>query len=291
MFEGFRTHRVAGRGARIRVRVGGSGPPVLLLHGFPQTGAAWERVAPALAAEFTVVVADLRGYGASDKPPGSATHAEYAKRTMAADQVAGMAALGFDAFAVVGHDRGGRVGHRMALDHPARVQRLAVLDILPTWHVFRTADEVTARAYYHWFFLSQPFDLPERLIGADPEFYLRWCLRAFAADPACYSPEAMAEYVAAYADPATVHASCEDYRAAAGIDLEHDAADLDRHLGCPLLVLWGERGFVGSRGDVLGAWRDRASDVRGTALPCGHSMPEEAPDATAAALLAFLREA
>lgn len=291
MFAGFRTDRIATPGAGIHVRVGGAGSPVLLLHGFPQTGAAWHRVAPDLAAEHTVVVPDLRGYGASDKPRGSPSHVAYAKRTMAADQVAVMSALGFECFAVVGHDRGGRVGHRMALDHPDRVRRLAVLDILPTRHVLRTTDEATARAYYHWFFLSQPYDLPERLIGADPEFFLRWCLRTLSADPGCYAGEAIEEYVAAYADPATVHATCEDYRAAATVDLEHDEADLDRRVACPLLVLWGERGFVGSRGDVLRVWRERASDVRGGPLPSGHALPEEAPGETTAALLPFLRDA
>lgn len=294
MFDAFARTRVPAGDVTIDVRIGGDGPPVLLLHGYPQTKAMWHRVAPALAREFTVVVADLRGYGASSKPRGSAGNLEYAKRTMAADQVAVMRELGFESFAVVGHDRGGRVGHRMALDHRERVSRLAVLDILPTLEVFRTTDEATARAYFHWFFLNLPDALPERLIAGDPEYFLRWMLARFSGVPEVFdtdllAPDALAEYVAAFADPATVHATCEDYRAGAGIDLEHDEADLDRPLACPLLVLWGAQGFVATRGDVLGAWRRRALDVRGEAVPGGHFFAEQFPAETIAALLPFLR--
>jgi haloacetate dehalogenase len=235
-----------------------------------------------------VVAPDLRGYGASGKPPGSASHIEYAKRTMAADQVAVMGALGFEEFAVVGHDRGGRVGHRMALDHPERVQRLAVLDIVPTHEVFRTTDEMLARVYWHWFFLSQPYDLPERLIGADPEYLLRFALRAWSSDGTVFDEAAVAEYAAAFRDPATVHATCEDYRAAASIDLEHDEADLACRVTCPVLVLWGARGFVGRRYDVLECWGRRAQQVSGTAVDSGHFLPEEAPAETLAALEEFL---
>jgi haloacetate dehalogenase len=286
----FKPARIQVPGVEIAVWTAGDGPPVLLLHGYPQTHSIWHRVAPSLAEGFTVVAPDLRGYGASDKPPGSATHVEYAKRTMAADQVAVMAALGFEEFAVVGHDRGGRVGHRLALDHPDRVQRLAVLDIVPTLEVFRTADEILARAYFHWFFLSQPYDLPERLIGADPEYFLRFALRGWSGDPDCFDPAVVAEYVAAFRDPAAVHASCEDYRAAASIDLEHDEADLDRRIRCPVLVLWGGRGFVGRRYDVLECWGRRAEHVSGAALDCGHFVPEEAPAPTIAALEKFLSD-
>ncbi len=289
VLHGFTRSTVTAREVDIALRVAGSGPPVLLLHGYPQTGAIWEHIAPALSAQFTVVVPDLRGYGASGKPGGKPGGELYSKRVMAADQVEVMASLGFDSFAVVGHDRGGRVAHRMALDHPERVTRLAVLDIVPTLQIFRTADETMARAYYHWFFLSQPFDLPERLIGADPEFYARWSLTRWSTDPDCFTAEAMAEYVAAFTDPATVHATCEDYRAGAGIDLEHDEADLDSRVECPLLVLWGEKGFVHRHYDVLASWRARANDVRGHPVPSGHFLPEEAPEHTLAALQEFLR--
>jgi haloacetate dehalogenase len=284
----FKSTRIAVPGVEIAVRTAGAGPPLLLLHGYPQTSAMWSRIAPALARRYTVVAPDLRGYGASGKPPGSASHIEYAKRTMAADQVAVMETLGFEEFAVVGHDRGGRVGHRMALDHPDRVQRLAVLDIVPTHEVFRTTDEMLARVYWHWFFLSQPYDLPERLIGADPEYLLRFALRAWSSDGTVFDEAAVAEYAAAFRDPATVHATCEDYRAAASIDLEHDEADLDRRVTCPVLVLWGARGFVGRRYDVLECWGRRAQHVSGTAVDSGHFLPEEAPAETLAALEEFL---
>jgi haloacetate dehalogenase len=284
----FRQARIAVPGVEIAVWTAGDGPGVLLLHGYPQTHSMWHRVAPVLAQRFTVVAPDLRGYGASGKPTGSATHVEYAKRTMAADQVAVMDALGFDRFAVVGHDRGGRVGHRLALDHADRVDRLAVLDIVPTLEVFRTTDEHLARAYFHWFFLAQPYDLPERLIAADPGYFLRFALRAWSGTPDCFDAAVVEEYVTAFHDPATVHATCEDYRAAASIDLEHDEADLDRPVRCPVLVLWGARGFVARRYDVLESWRRRAEQVSGRALDCGHFVPEEAPDQTAVALAEFL---
>jgi haloacetate dehalogenase len=262
----------------------------LLLHGYPQTGVMWHRVAPRLAERFTTVVPDLRGYGASGKPGGAPGGSLYSKRVMAADQVAVMRKLGFERFAVVGHDRGARVGHRLTLDHPDAVTRLAVLDIVPTRHVFRHADEIMARVYFHWFFLSQPFDLPERLIGADPEFFLRWCLSRWSADEAAFHPDAFAEYLDAFVQPETVHATCEDYRAGAGIDLEHDEADLDARISCPLLALWGANGFVGRAYDPLAVWRERGTDVRGQAVPGGHFLPEEAPEETLAALLPFLTE-
>jgi haloacetate dehalogenase len=272
----------------IAVRVAGSGPPLLLLHGYPQTGVMWHRIAAQLAERFTTVVADLRGYGASGKPNGAPGGSLYSKRVMALDQVAVMRELGFERFALVGHDRGARVAHRLTLDHPDVVERVAVLDIVPTRHVFESADQLLARVYYHWFFLSQPFDLPERLIGGDPEFYLRWALRNWCATPDAFHPDAVAEYVASFVHPDAVHATCEDYRAGAGIDLEHDETDLHRRIECPLLVLWGEQGFVGRAYDVLSVWRERGTDVRGHSVPGGHFLPEEAPEETLAALLAFL---
>ena len=288
MFEGFERIQIETRGATINAVRGGEGPPVLLLHGYPQTLAMWHLIAPRLTASFTVVATDLRGYGDSSKPEGGEEHAGYSKRAMAADQVEVMRTLGFGSFAVLGHDRGGRVAHRMALDHPQSVTRLAVLDIVPTRHVFETADKELAMAYYHWFFLSQPYDLPERLIGADPDYYLRKKLSGWGTGFDSFASEAYAEYERCFRDPRTIHASCEDYRAAATIDLEHDGADRDRKVGCPLLALWGEQGVVERLYDVLRVWRGYASDVRGRALPCGHYLAEERPEETAEELVTFL---
>jgi haloacetate dehalogenase len=288
VFEGFERIQIETRGATINAVRGGEGPPVLLLHGYPQTLAMWHLIAPRLTASFTVVATDLRGYGDSSKPEGGEEHGGYSKRAMAADQVEVMRTLGFGSFAVLGHDRGGRVAHRMALDHPQSVTRLAVLDIVPTRHVFETADKELAMAYYHWFFLSQPYDLPERLIGADPDYYLRKKLGGWGTGFDSFASEAYAEYERCFRDPRTIHASCEDYRAAATIDLEHDGADRDRKVGCPLLALWGEQGVVERLYDVLGVWRGYASDVRGRALPCGHYLAEERPEETAEELVTFL---
>jgi haloacetate dehalogenase len=287
MIDGFEHTRIETPGASIATSVGGSGPALLLLHGYPQTRAMWHRVAPRLAERFTVVLTDLRGYGDSSKPAGDAEHRTYSKRAMAADQVAVMRALGFERFAVVGHDRGGRVGHRLAVDHPERVTHLAVLDIVPTFHVFERADRHMAMAYYHWFFLAQPFDLPERLIGADPRTFLHRKIGGWGTGLEVFAPEALAEYERCF-DAATIHASCEDYRAAATIDLEHDGQDRDRRIEAPLLALWGANGFVGRHYDVLDVWRAYAGDVRGEALPSGHYLAEERPVETAQALEAFL---
>jgi haloacetate dehalogenase len=290
MLEGFERRMVEVGGGAICARVGGSGPPLLLLHGYPQTHVMWHRVAPALARRLTVVCADLRGYGDSVKPPSDATHAAYAKRATALDMVELMAALGFERFAVAGHDRGGRVTHRLCLDHPDRVTRAAVLDIVPTATIFAATDQAIATGYYHWFFLIQPEPLPERLIGADPIFYLRTKLGQWSGGRSAgfVAPEAMAEYERCFADPATIHATCEDYRAAATIDLAHDAADADARIACPLLVLWGERGLMHRHFDVLASWRAKAAGpVEGRAVPCGHFLPEEAPAETLAELDAF----
>ena len=288
MFEGFERVRIETGEATVNAVRGGEGPPVLLLHGYPQTLTMWHLVAPRLAKSFTVVAADLRGYGDSSKPEGGNDHAGYSKRAVAGDQVRGMRELGFDSFAVVGHDRGGRVAHRMALDYPEGITKLAVLDIAPTRHVFATADKDLAMSYYHWFFLAQPYDLPERLIGADPDYYLSKKLGGWGSGIEAFTPEAYAEYQRCFRDPETIHASCEDYRAAATRDLEHDEADRHRKVECPLLALWGEKGVVERLYDVPEVWRGYASDVRGSALPCGHFLAEERPEETAKELLSFL---
>lgn len=285
---GFNVHRIDAAGTSIHAAVGGSGPPLLLLHGHPQTHVTWHKIAPRLAERFTVVAPDLRGYGDSDKPDGGADHVNYSKRAMAADQVAVMRHLGFRSFATAGHDRGGRVAHRMALDHPGAVERLALLDIAPTTTMYARTNKEFATRYFWWFFLIQPAPLPERLIDADPAFFLRTHIDGQSKTPGSTSDAVFKEYLRCYSDPATRHAICEDYRAAASIDLVHDEADCDRRVEVPLLALWGAKGTVGQLYDVLETWREKAVDVRGRGLDCGHTVQEEAPDETLDELLAFL---
>lgn len=287
LFEGFTSTTVPTKGADIKAVHGGSGPPILLLHGAPQTHAMWHAVASRLKKRFSVVACDLRGYGDSSKPPGGGDHSDYSFRAMAADQVEVMRSLGYTRFAVVGHDRGARVAHRLALDHPDAVDRLALLDIVPTSYVYENADRRLATLYFHWFFLIQPEPLPERLIGGDPLFFLRNVL-AFSGGLQGYAPEALAEYERCFADPGTIRALCEDYRAAASIDLEHDQADRDRRIECPLLVVWGARSAVGLLYEPLEIWRAFATNVRGRAIDAGHYLAEERPQAILAELEPFL---
>ncbi|MCS6997586.1 MAG: alpha/beta hydrolase [Casimicrobiaceae bacterium] len=269
-------------------------PPLLLLHGHPQTHAIWHRVWPALAEHFTLIAPDLRGYGDSDKPPSDASlnHAPYSKREMARDVVELMRSLGYDRFRVLAHDRGARVTHRLMLDHPEAVERATLLDIAPTLAMYEGTTMAFARAYWHWFFLIQREPLPERLIEADPDFYLERMMGSRHAGLAAFSPEALAEYRRCLRQPGIAHAICEDYRAAATIDLEHDRADREagRKLTQPLQVLWGAHGIIERCFDALALWREVANDVRGQALPCGHYIPEEAPEALLAATLPFLLE-
>ena len=282
MFEGFELTTVDTGEATIRLRRGGSGPPLLLLHGHPQTHAMWNAVAPRLANDFTVVAADLRGYGGSSKPPTTPDHEPYSKRAMARDQVAVMEALGFERFNVCGHDRGGRCAYRLALDHPERVLKLAVLDIVPTAEMWRRADMELGLVDWHWFFLAQPHPFPERLIAAAPdEFYFR-------GDRSRFQREALADYLRCVRDPETIHAMCEDYRAGATIDYELDEADRGRRkIACPLLALWAGRAELGRWFDVLEVWRRWADDVRGRAIDCGHFLAEEAPHEVYAELRSF----
>jgi haloacetate dehalogenase len=290
LFPGFSDERVRAGDVTLHVRRSGAGPPVLLLHGYPQTVAMWHRVAAPLARRFTVVLADLRGYGDSDKPPSAPDHAPYSKRAMAADALALMRGLGFEQFAVVGHDRGGRVAHRLALDAPEAVTRLVVLDIAPTLDMYEQTTMEFARAYYHWFFFIQPEPLPERLIGADSEFFLREKLRAWSQGRWPFDGAAFAEYLRCFG-PETIHASCEDYRAAATIDLDHDRADraAGRGIRCPVLALFGERGTVNRLFRPLEAWRRAAEgSVEGRPLPCGHYLPEEVPGEVVGELERFL---
>jgi haloacetate dehalogenase len=290
MFEGFDTLRVAASGVELFCRVGGSGPPLALLHGYPQTHACWHAVAPRLAERFTVVVPDLPGCGLSGARSPDEGHRAYSKRRIAVDVVALMAHFGHERFALAGHDRGARVGYRLALDQPDRVTRLALLDILPTYDMFERMDAERAQRMYHWLFLAQPHPLPERLIERDAEFYLRHTLHSWVGDPAAFAPEAMASYVAAFRNPSVIRAACEDYRAGWHVDRADDTEDLaaGRKITCPVLVMWGERFGLARLRSPIEVWERWAADVRGRALPTGHFLPEEAPRETADALLEFL---
>ena len=291
LFPGFDSRWFDTEAGRIFARVGGSGPPVLLLHGFPQTHVEWHRIAPGLARKFTVVAPDLRGYGWSSAPRSEGGEL-YAKRRMAEDAVKVMEALGFAHFALVGHDRGGRVGYRLALDHPGRLSKLAVIDIVPTLEVWRGMDAARAMKMYHWLFLAQPAPIPENLIAPAPLDWLDHTLASWTADKTlrAFDARAMAHYRASFSDPSRIHAACEDYRAGASIDRELDEIDhtAGHKIQPPLLVLWGSHGFPAQGRSPLDVWREWAKDARGQAIECGHFLPEEAPEETLAALLAFL---
>jgi haloacetate dehalogenase len=289
IFTNFQEKIINTSQGRINLVQGGTGFPILLLHGYPQTHVMWHKIAPALAEEFTVIATDLRGYGDSCKPPGKSDHSNYSKRVMAEDQVEVMSQLGYQEFYLIGHDRGARVAHRLTLDYPAKVKKLAVLDIAPTYEMYQTTDLEFATAYYHWFFLIQSYPLPETLIGANPDYFLRHCLQSWGKDFSAFTPEALAEYLRCFQDPATIHGTCEDYRAAATIDREDDRGDLNLQIKCPLLVLWGKKGLIERKYDVLEIWRKRAVKVRGKSLNCGHFLPEEAPEETYLALREFLK--
>jgi len=289
LFENFSRHQIKNGSVTINCVAGGNGPPVLLLHGFPQNLAMWARVAPLLASRFTVVCADLRGYGDSSKPACEPGNANYAFRALASDQVAVMKQLGFDRFHVVGHDRGGRTAHRMALDHPGAVASLAVLDIVPTWAMFMDTNRTIAGTYWHWYFLSQPAPFPEHMIGLDPDFFYETCMVGWGASRVeDFDPEMLADYRRCWRDPAMIHGSCSDYRAAATVDLEHDGADIDRKVACPTLVFYGAKGTMARNFDLPAEWRKRCADVRVQSLPGGHFFIDQFPQDTARVLEGFL---
>jgi haloacetate dehalogenase len=292
LFPGFRRELVHASGADIHAVMGPKrdAPALLLLHGYPQTHAIWHKIAPRLAARFNVVASDLRGYGDSGKPASAADHSTYSKREMARDQVELMRALGHERFFLAGHDRGGRVAHRLAMDHPGSVLKLAVLDIAPTLAMYEKTDQAFARAYWHWFFLILPAPRPEQMIGRAMESVLPGKMGSGSAGLTPFTPEAWAEYKRCFT-PGMVHASCEDYRAAASIDLEHDRADRDagRRIAAPLLVLWGANGVIEKCFNAMDEWKRVAADVRGHSLPAGHYLPEEVPDAVAQELESFFK--
>jgi haloacetate dehalogenase len=284
LFPGFTQRKIRTSGASINLVIGGEGPPVLLLHGYPQTHAMWHKVAPQLARDYTVICADLRGYGDSSKPRGVPGHANYSKRAMALDMAEAMEKLGFARFHVVGHDRGGRVAHRLARDHGRRVQTLTVLDISPTLKMYQSTNMQFAKAYYHWFFLIQEAPLPEQMLdGLGPRYILTRLGRGKSGIKV-FDRRALAEYTRCF-DP---HSTCEDYRAAATIDLVHDRKDLKKKLQMPVLALWGRQGVIAALFDCLADWREVAADVRGRALQCGHFIPEEKPKELLAELRRFL---
>ena len=291
MFEHFTQGRMAVSGTEIAYRIAGQGEPLLLLHGHPQTQAIWHNVAPHLTSHFTVVLADLRGYGDSGKPEPDAEHLRYSKREMAQDQLELMAALGFSQFSVIAHDRGARVAHRLALDHPQAVKRMVLMDIAPTLAMYQQTSEAFARAYWHWFFLIRPAPLPETLIRADPDLYLRSVMGSRSAGMQPFTDEAYADYLRCLQLDGTARGICEDYRASAAVDLQHDQIDRNasRKVRCPLLILWGEKGTVGTCFAPLEEWAKVAEDVQGEALPCGHYLAEEQPQLLLEKVLPFLR--
>ena len=290
MLEKFTTKQIKTSGAKINVKIAGNGPPVLFLHGYPQTHMIWHKVAPELSSHYTVILTDLRGYGDSSKPKSDVEHVVYSKREMALDQVEVMQNLGFKKFSVVGHDRGARVAHRMLIDHKHLIKKAVVMDIVPTLTMYEETDRDFAYNYYHWFFLTQPFDLPEKMIGSDPKYYLQKKIKSWGRKKDFITQEAFKEYLRCFSNPETIHASCEDYRASNTIDLQHDKHDYGTKTNIPLLVLWGNDAFVGSHYNVMDVWKKYANNVKGESLPGGHYIPEEAPEETIKIIMNFLNE-
>ena len=293
MFEGFKRSEIKTSGARIVTVTGGKGPPLLLMHGNPFNHLSWQKIAPRLATEFTVVATDLRGYGDSEKPPGGPKHINYSFRAMAQDQVEVMAALGFERFYAAGHDRGARVLHRMCLDHPQKVARAAIIDIVPQHYLYANISKAWATFSWHWFFNIQPYDLPEKMMGADPDWFIKKKLAKTEQGLSFFAPAALEDFMRCFRNPEMIHAICEDYRAGASIDLEMDEADVKagHKIDCPVLLLWGATGGVGRNQKSMEIWPRYASDIRaGKALPSGHYVQEEAPEETYTELRAFFRD-
>jgi haloacetate dehalogenase len=288
LLQGFEQGKIETSGATINYVAAGVGEPILLLHGYPETHVCWHRIAPELAQRYRVVCADLRGYGDSSKPEGLPDHSNYSKRAMGLDMVELMRTLGHYSFHLVGHDRGGRVAHRLTRDHEANVRTLTVLDVSPTLKMFESTNLAFATAYYHWFMMLQPPPLPEKMLAGQVPFNILGRVGRTEPDLSAFDPQAIDAYVRAFADPRAIHASCEDYRAAGTIDLEHDRADRGRKINTPVLALWGARAVVGKLFDCLADWREVANRVTGRAIDCGHFLPEEAPLETLAEIERFI---
>lgn len=289
MFEQFKQDKINVNGININYKIGGKGEPLLLLHGYPQSHILWRKIAPLFAENYTVICSDLRGYGDSDKPESDKSHLAYSKKKMGLDQNELMKKLGFNEYFLVGHDRGGRVAHRMAIDYKENIKKISVLDIVPTSHVFKNTNALLARRYYHWFFLIQSFPHPETMIGNDPEYYIRSKLKMWGANDEYLTEDVLQEYLRCFT-PETIHASCEDYRAGASIDLKHHEEDLHKKISCPLQVLWGAKATVEELYDPVKVWKEWAINVEGKSIDCGHFLPEESPIETYDAIIKFLKK-
>ena len=289
MFKNFKQDIIEVNGVNINYKIGGKGEPLLLLHGYPQSHVLWRKIAPLFAENYTVICSDLRGYGDSDKPQSDKKHLTYSKKTMGLDQNELMKKLGFKEYFLVGHDRGGRVAHRMAIDFKENIKKISVLDIVPTSHVFKNTNAILAKRYYHWFFLIQSYPHPETMIGNDPEYFIRSKLQMWGANNEYLTEEIIQEYLRCFTVD-TIHASCEDYRAGASIDLVHHAEDFDKKISCPLQVLWGSKAFVEELYDPIKVWKEWALNVEGQSIDCGHFLPEESPVETYNAIINFFKK-
>ena len=289
MFKNFKQDIIEVNGVNINYKIGGKGEPLLLLHGYPQSHVLWRKIAPLFAENYTVICSDLRGYGDSDKPQSDKKHLTYSKKTMGLDQNELMKKLGFNEYFLVGHDRGGRVAHRMAIDFKENIKKISVLDIVPTSHVFKNTNAILAKRYYHWFFLIQSYPHPETMIGNDPEYFIRSKLQMWGANNEYLTEEIIQEYLRCFTTE-TIQASCEDYRAGASIDLVHHEEDFDKKISCPLQVLWGSKATIEELYDPIKVWKEWALNVEGQSIDCGHFLPEESPVETYNAIINFFKK-